>query len=236
MKTRLTDRNLPSCAAKVYLCCMRIFVLLLFCGLATAVQAQSKGWKLHSEKDGVQVFTQAVPNSAFRAVKAVGLVEASLSTLAYVLMDVKTTREWLYGTKVCTLLKQMTPSDLIYYSEVDLPWPASNRDFIIRITLTQDPGTKAMTIVAENMPKYVPEKNGIVRIQRSSGLWHITPVDKEHVRVEYTLQVDPGGLIPAWLVNMVASTGPYQSFIGMRKQVKKAKYNEAHLPGILDQP
>lgn len=196
--------------------------------------AQQKGWKLHSEKDGVQVFTQPVSNSPFKAVKAVGLVETSLSRLAYVLMDVKTTKEWVYGTKVCSLLKQMTPSDLIYYSEVDLPWPASNRDFIIRITLTQDPKTRVITIVAENMPKYVANKNGIVRIQRSSGLWHITPVDKDHVRVEYTLQVDPGGIIPAWLVNMVASTGPYQSFIGLRKQVKKEKYKDARLPGILD--
>jgi hypothetical protein len=91
-----------------------------------------------------------------------------------------------------------------------------------------------MTIVAENMPTYISEKNGIIRIQRSSGLWHITPVDATHVRVEYTLQVDPGGWIPAWLVNMVASTGPYQSFIGLRKQVKKEKYRDARLEGITD--
>lgn len=213
---------------------MKFPILLLFIFLVQSIEAQQKGWKLHSEKDGVQVFTQAVPNSAFKAVKAVGVVETSLSRLAYVLMDVKTTKEWVYGTKVCTLLKLMTPADLVYYSEVDLPWPASNRDFIIRITLTQDPKTRVITIVAENMPKYVPEKNGIVRIQRSSGLWHITPIDADHVRVEYTLQVDPGGLIPAWLVNMVASTGPYQSFIGLRKQVKKEKYNGMHLPGIMD--
>jgi hypothetical protein len=149
-------------------------------------------------------------------------------------MDVKTTKEWVYGTEVCTLLKQMSPGDLIYYSEVDLPWPASNRDFIIRITLTQDPLTKVVTIKAENKPQYVPEKKGVVRIQRSSGLWHLTPMDNGLVKVEYTLQVDPGGMIPAWLVNMVASTGPYQSFIGLRKQVKKEKYNDAHLTGIVN--
>ena len=134
---------------------MRVLVILWLLGSCVKGVAQEKGWKLHSEKDGVQVFTQPVSNSAFKAVKAVGVVEASLSRIAYVLMDVKTTKEWVYGTKVCTLLKQMTPSDLIYYSEVDLPWPASNRDFIIRITLTQDPKTRVMTIIAENMPTYI---------------------------------------------------------------------------------
>jgi hypothetical protein len=213
---------------------MRILVILWLLGSCISGVAQEKGWKLHSEKDGVQVFTQPVSNSAFKAVKAVGVVETSLSRIAYVLMDVKTTKEWVYGTKVCTLLKQMTPSDLIYYSEVDLPWPASNRDFIIRITLTQDPKTRVMTIIAENMPTYISEKKDIIRIRRSSGLWHITPIDANHVRVEYTLQVDPGGWIPAWLVNMVASTGPYQSFIGLRKQVSKEKYKDAKLQGIID--
>jgi hypothetical protein len=33
---------------------------------------------------------------------------------------------------------------------------------------------------------------------------------------------------------MVASTGPYQSFIGLRKQVKKDKYKDARLQGIID--
>lgn len=213
---------------------MRVLMVLAGWLLACPLAAQQKAWKLHSEKDGIQVFTQPVSNSPFRAVKAVGVVETSLSRLAYVLMDVKTTKEWVYGTKECVLLKEMTPADLIYYAEVDLPWPVTNRDFIIRITLTQDPRTKALTIIAENKPKYVAEKDGIIRIQRSSGIWHITPIDAQHVRVEYTLQVDPGGIIPAWLVNMVASTGPYQSFIGLRKQVKKEKYNNARLPGIID--
>lgn len=213
---------------------MRVLVFFGLLLTGSGVLCQEKGWKLYSEKDGIQVFTQPVSNSAFKAVKAVGVVETSMSRIAYVLMDVKTTKEWVYGTKVCSLLKQMTPADLIYYSEVDLPWPASNRDFIIRITLTQEPKTKLMTIVAENMPKYISEKNGIIRIQRSSGLWHIIPIDANHVRVEYTLQVDPGGWIPAWLVNMVASTGPYQSFVGLRKQVKKEKYRDMKLPGIID--
>lgn len=210
-----------------------LFIGLIFSGIQLHAQSP-EGWKLHSEKDGVKIYTQPVSNSAFKAVRAVGTIETTLSRLSFVLMDVKTTKEWVYSTEICTLLKQMTPGDLIYYSEVDLPWPANNRDFIIRITLTQDPLTKVVTIVAENKPQYVLKKKGVVRIQRSSGLWHLTPMANGLVEVEYTLQVDPGGLIPAWLVNMVASTGPYQSFIGLRKQVMKEKYKGAQLPGIVN--
>lgn len=213
---------------------LNFFILLTYgCLLSFHVSAQPD-WKLNTNKDGIKVYTSIAENSAFKAVKTIGNVETTMSQLAKVLMDVSNTEEWVYGAKNPQLLKQFSPTDLIYYAEAVLPWPMSNRDFIIRITMTQDPVTKAVTMVTENMPKYVPEKKGIVRIQRSSGIWKLTPVSTGIIRVEYTLQVDPGGLLPAWLVNLFATTGPYQSLKGLRKEVKLAKYQNATLAGIVD--
>ena len=191
-------------------------------------------WKLHSDKDGIQIYTKTVSNSAFKALKTVCTVETSLSRLAAVLLDVKNTKDWVYATKVCSLLKQASPAELYYYSEVSLPWPASNRDFIIRIAVSQDPATKALTVIAENKPAYIPGKKNIVRIQQSEAHWLITPQANGMVKVEYTMQVDPGGLLPAWLVNMFVSKGPYQTFVKLREQVKKPIYNNIHLGFIKD--
>ncbi len=191
-------------------------------------------WKLHSDKDGIQVYTQNVSSSPFKALKTVCNIETSLSRLAAVLLDVKNTKDWVYATKVCSLLKQTTPSELYYYSEVSLPWPASNRDFIIRIAITQNPVTKALTVVAENKPAYIPGKKSIVRIQESAAHWLITPLADGMVKVEYTMQVDPGGLLPAWLVNMFVAKGPYQTFVKLREQVKKPIYDDIKLGFIKD--
>ena len=206
-------------------------ILFLFLHFLTFAQ---KDWKLHTNKDGIQVYTSLPENSPFKAVRTVGNVETSLSKLAYVLMDVSNTEDWVYGAKNSQLIKKFTPADLIYYAEAALPWPISNRDFIIRITLTQDPVSKVITIVAQNLPKQVPEKKGLVRIQQSAGLWKLTPVGKNLVQVDYTLQVDPGGLLPAWLVNLFASTGPYQSLKALRNEVQLAKYRYAALEEIKD--
>ena len=210
-----------------------VLAIGLICLISIEAAAQHE-WKLNTNKDGIKVFTSLPENSPFKAVKTIGNVETNMSQLAMVLMDVSNTEDWVYGAKNPKLLKQFTPTDLIYYAEAALPWPMSNRDFIIRITMTQDPTTKVVTMLTENMPKYVPEKKGIVRIQRSSGIWKLSPVEKGVIKVEYTLQVDPGGLIPAWLVNLFATTGPYQSLKALRKEVKLAKYQHVKLAGISD--
>lgn len=196
--------------------------------------AQSS-WQLYTHKNGIDVFTKNLEGSDFKAVKTVCVLETSLSKIAYVLMDVDRTTDWVYGTKSCKLLHSFTPNDLIYYAEIALPWPASNRDFIIRITLTQDPITKAITIRAINKPTYIPEKKNLVRIQQSSGFWQISPLGNGRVRVEYTLQVDPGGYLPAWLVNLFAANGPYDSARNLGIQLNKPVYKNASLTSIINE-
>jgi hypothetical protein len=199
-----------------------IFTALL-CLNITGVFAQNE-WKLKTDNEGIKIYTSPVLNSKVKALKVECNFQATLSQLVNVLMDVKTCTEWVYHTKSIILLKQVSPTELYYYSEVDLPWPAENRDFVAHLTVTQDPQTHVVTIDGPAVPGMVPLKDGIVRIQQSKGKWVITPTDKDEVKVEYTLQVDPAGAIPAWLVNLVSSEGPMQSFKALKQQLKKPVY------------
>ncbi len=189
---------------------------------------------LKLDKEGIKVYTKNLENSPFKAVKTVCIIDASLSRLTAVLLDINRSTDWVYATKKCNLLKQTTPAELIYYSEVEVPWPVSNRDFIIKLKVSQDEKTKAVTIVGENQPAYLPEINNIVRIVQCASKWVIIPLGKGQVKVEYVLQVDPGGSIPSWLINMFATKGPYESFKDLRKQVNKSFYNQPSLAFVKD--
>lgn len=191
-------------------------------------------WELKLNKEGIMVYTKNLDNSPFKAVKTVCTINASLSTLTAVLLDIDRCAEWVYATKSCTVLSQASSSDLIYYSEVDVPWPASNRDFIVHLKVSQDEKTKAVTVEGENRPAYIPEKKNIVRIQQSISKWIIEPLANGQVKVEFVLQVDPGGLVPAWLINMFATRGPFESFKKLREQVKKDIYKGVDLAFIRD--
>jgi hypothetical protein len=203
--------------------------------LPLLAEAQKKqDWKLKMDKDGIKVYARPLFDSDIKELKLECTVNATLSQLVAVLLDIKTSGEWVYSTKSVTLLKQVSPSELYYHSEVAVPWPVSNRDFIAHIIVTQDPHTRIVTVNAPTIPDYIPHKPNVVRVPRATGKWVIIPVTKKSVKIEYTLMVDPGGSIPAWLINMFATKGPYESVYAMRKHVQKPNYANVHLPFITD--
>jgi hypothetical protein len=209
----------------------KLLLPLLLAGFTTWAQP---GWELRTEKKGIRVYTRTFPDSKFKAIKVELLLQTSLSRLVAVLLDVNTAPDWVYATKSAVLLKKISPSELIYSSEVRLPWPFSNRDFIARLVTTQDPRTRVVTVYGPTMGDYVPEKKDIVRVKHSEGKWIITPESNGYLRVEYTLRTDPGGDIPAWLFNMFVTRGPLESFEKLQQQIKKPAYDKVNLPFIID--
>jgi hypothetical protein len=191
-------------------------------------------WILKEEKEGISIFTRNFPDSKFKAIRVKCELKATLSQFVAAIMDVNTGVQWVYSTKSSVLLKQVSPSELYYYSEVSIPWPLSNRDFIAHLKVTQDPVTRIVTIYGPTVPDYLPVRKGIVRVAHSEGRWIITPLAANLVKVEYTLRTDPGGTVPTWMVNLFATKGPLESFRNLKIQLQKPVYVNAHLPYIKD--
>jgi hypothetical protein len=186
-------------------------------------------WQLKSDKDNIKTYSKTVPGSKINAVKVESVFTASLSQLVSALLDVASYDKWIYNSKSTRLLKQVSPSEVYYYSEVIFPWPTTNRDFVSHVTVSQDAPSKTVRIEAINVAGWVPPKRGIVRIDRSEAKWIITPLDQNKVRIEYELQTDPGGDLPAWLINPFASKGLVETFKHLREWIKNPQYTNAQL-------
>ena len=208
-------------------------VIIALSGLCYKAQGQDE-WTLKSQKESIFIYTRTFPDSKFKAIKVNLELTASLSQFVTAILDVNTGAQWEYSTKSSVLLKQVSPAELYYYCEVNLPWPVSNRDFIAHLIVTQDPHTRVVTIVGPTVPDYIPEKKDIVRVTRSEGKWVITPLAGNRIQVQYTLRADPGGSIPAWIVNLFVTKGPMESFKNLKTQLQKPAYVNAHLPFIKD--
>ena len=211
-----------------------IFFTFILLGFFSFPGRSQDDWKLKTDKDGINIFTRTFPDSKFKAIKVEVELDATLSQMVAVVLDVNTGAQWVYSTKSSVLLKQVSPSELYYYSEVSIPWPAANRDFIAELRAVQDSHSRVVTIYGPVFPDYMPVKKDIVRVRRSEGKWVISPVAKGKIKVEYTLRVDPGGDLPAWLVNMFVTKGPYESFKKLKEQLQKPEYVNAKLPFITD--
>jgi len=201
-------------------------LLCLFC-------KGQEDWKLKQNKDGIEIYTKPIENSNLKGIRVRCSLPVTLSQLVTVIMDVNTAVEWVYSTKSSTLLKKISAAELYYYSEVSLPWPISNRDFVAHLKVNQDPHTKVVTIDGPVVANYVPEKKDIVRVKNSFGKWVLTP-QKTGVRIEYTLETDPGGSLPAWLVNLFVAKGPHETFVKLKKQLAKDEYKDATVAYIKD--
>jgi hypothetical protein len=206
-------------------------LLILFCGAFLEAGAQ-KDWTLKTQEDGISIYMKEFPDSKFKAIRVICQVNTTLSQMVAVIMDVNTGADWVYSVKSSRLLKQVSPSELYYYCEVALPWPFSNRDFIAHLIVTQDTLSKVVTIHGPTVTNYIPEKSGIVRVASSEGLWILTPKPNHTVRLDYTLRTDPGGSVPAWLVNLFATKGPMETFKKLKAQLAKPAYANIHLPYV----
>ncbi len=213
--------------------CKKITLLLLLL-VNVAFARGEETWELKKNEGGVKIYTRKVANSSIKAVKVECHFDVTPSQMVAVLMDVKNSEDWLYHTSNNYLIKQVSPSELYYYSMVEVPWPVHNRDFIAHIKVSQDAATKVITVDAPCIPDMVPRKPGVVRVADSKGKWVITPVHKHRVKIVYTLHADPGGSIPGWLSNMFVTQGPSESFKKLKLQLQKPAYKNIKLDYIVE--
>lgn len=207
-----------------------VFLFLLFANCAFAQTGDN--WELKKTDDGVKIYTRAIENSKIKAIKVECVLDASLTQMTAVLIDIKNGEDWLYHVSTSYVIKQVSPQDLYYYSLVEMPWPITNRDFIAHLKVIQDPATKTVTIDAPCLADMVPIKPKIVRVTDSNGQWLLSPLGKDKIKVVYTLHADPGGSLPAWLINLFVTEGPLQSFRKLKVVLQKPVYKNAKLDFI----
>jgi hypothetical protein len=177
---------------------MKYNIVILVALLCASLKGYARStWELKKEQDGIRVYTAAVANSNIKAIKVECKVQATLSQLTAFLLDAKAHEQWVYKTKQSYLVKNIGPGNLIYYSEMEMPWPMANRDAIVNLKISQNTATKALTVKAVALAGHIPEGKDKVRVLSSDVSWTVKPLGNNSLSIEYIAQVDPGGALPA---------------------------------------
>lgn len=212
---------------------MKHFIILAALCVSCKVYA-GKAWQLKKEQDGIKVYTAVMPENSIRAIKVECTINTTLSRLTALLLDAEAHERWVYSTKRSYSLKQSAPGHQIYYSEMTMPWPMSNREVVMELKISQQPETKVLTVEVEAIKGLVAAGSNKVRVVVSEVKWTVTPVDKDQLKIEYIAQVDPGGSVPSWVVNMFITKGPFETFKQLRKTVSLPEYQDASFDFITD--
>jgi START domain len=211
----------------------KIILLSIATCLYSLANAQTT-WDLKKDQDGIKVYSGSVANSNIKAVKVTCIIKASLSQLTALLLDTKAHEQWVYNTKTSYLVKQLSADHQLYYSEISMPWPLTNRDVVVDMVIKQQAGTKVLLVSADAVGQYVAVNKDKVRVPLSKVNWIVTPVGNNQLSVEYIGQADPGGSVPAWLVNSFSTKGPFETFKKMRELVTTTAYRGAKFDFITD--
>lgn len=176
---------------------------------------------LKIDKDEVKVYTCNAENTKIKSLKTLVHVRATPQQIIDIVLNVNDYGSWQYHTINAHILERKSETELIYYTEIVSPWPASNRDLVVNLKIENNVEARSMMIYAHSIPDYIPHKKGIVRIPMSKSQWTVKPINDSELSVEFNMLVDPGGTVPAWLINLVAAEAPYESFRNFKTKIER---------------
>ncbi len=201
----------------------KIFLFCLFLFGLSAAMAQGK-WELKKNQDGIAVYTRKAAKGSIKELRVVCELDATKAQLISTIENIADYNSWVYSNKKSTILKMITPQNIIYYTQSHLPWPIKDRDLIVELNITPTP--EVLNIQAKSLPDYLPKEADYIRVPYSLALWKVTQAADNKLKVDYTFSIDPGGSIPSWIVNATLTIGPFNSFVKL-KQILKAQKQPA---------
>lgn len=202
---------------------MKKVAAMLACLLPVLSGMAQDDWELKKEDDGIKVYTKYMEGSDIKAFRAEAVMEGKLSNFVAVLKDVAS-YDKLFETNTYEDLIEQTDTSLLYYSRTGVPWPLKDRDGVYSTTFSQHYGTKAVTVNVRSVEGVRPVEDDYVRIHSANGKWMFFPVDYNKVEVIFQMQADPGGNLPAWIINMFLVDTPLKDMKNMQERVKLEQY------------
>lgn len=176
-------------------------------------------WRLEKNENGIKVYSRPMNGFDFREVRVVNKVKSTLAAIVAVIFDTKNYPKWVYGCSGTSTLKFLNDQEFYNYQVTDLPWPLSDRDVVSHFKVSQDPLTLKVTFAKTGMSDYIPDKEGMVRVQHFQSITVLTPLAGDSVQIELEMHLDASGNIPDWVVNENMVAAPYNSTVSMIKQI-----------------
>jgi len=205
-----------------------VAVLTLPCFAEEPSQAApGNGWTEVSKKPGLVVYCREKNDSRVKEYKATGDIAAPTWVVRNVIDDVENYAHFMpYVTESSVLVRG--GESLVTYQRFSTPM-VSDRDYILRIQFESHPASSGGTVYCNKWKATedagTTEKRGVIRVKVNEGYWLLEPVGVS-TRATYMIFTDPGGTIPAMVINFGNKNAIPKLFAAIQKQVVEKKYWE----------
>lgn len=180
----------------------------------------AQSWNFVKEQDGIKIYTRQEANKPLKAYKGVVDIQAPAEKIFTMIEDVHHTEWWDPNLSEIKVLAYEKNKMAQYYLVFDSPWPVSNRDLYVDVTVTIDRVKSIFTVAAVAIARPMPEHGEMVRIRNYRQTWTISSTGKDSAQVVLEGYVDPAGNIPVWISNMIIIQSPLNAILGVKQRME----------------
>ena len=194
-------------------------VALTFILLLNSAITHANDWILETSNDDVNVYSRNWPSDAFREIKGVTTVTASMRQLISFLQDESINTQWVPYSGGAKILERPDQYRAYVHFKMNAKWPFKDRDTVALFSLSQNEHNNSVTIQLESAPDKINMLEGRIRIKDFNGFWELTPLDNTQIHITYQTHLNPGGFLPAWMSNRVAYNSTLVSLSNLKRQI-----------------
>jgi hypothetical protein len=195
-----------------------IWPVFLLGGLSLFAQ---NDWVQRKDKDGIIISTRSSGRSAFNDIRVEMDLPGNVYQLAAILKDADQYYVWSYSVKKSQIINKINPSSFVYYMEVNAPWPVTNRDLYAVFAVSIDTVLQTMHVSTVGERDFRPAGIDLVRIPYSKSQWYVSTISNNIIHLSYVLEIDPGGSVPGWIMNLFSTKAPFETFLNLKHKMAR---------------
>lgn len=174
-------------------------------------------WKLASSDGNLKVYKRNKDGSSYKEIRIENIVNAKAEQVVAALRNADAYKDWIYKCRYSKKIKTLNDSEFVYHTIADLPMPLWDRDIVAHSTYRYDSAKDIHYFRSQKADGYIDddENDKIVRVDDFYTAWKVKDLGDNRVSIVNQLHIEPGGSIPAWIVNMSVTKGPKKTMKGL---------------------
>ena len=203
----------------------------------TPLKAEEEEWCFVYEADGITVHKRINEDTIFIEFKSTGVLRGEISDYLSVILDTEIMPDWAPQCIEAQNIESINDQETIVYVACNGVWPVADRDYVAKRTISSGSEKSAVRInidLIENPD--APDIKGRVHIPYLQCCWILKSINPSHTHVELRACVDPGGWLPAWLVNWGYRWIPYRYLKELESKVVERSHTATDLVLALPPP
>ena len=187
----------------------------------TFKSSEESEWKKIGDEDSILIFSKK-PVDGVLPFKAVGNIDKNINIILSTLKNHKTKHQWAPKLEKVKLHQQLSDSDYIFSEYYKTPWPASDREFLLKGEIKKVSSNSYLLLAhsIDKDPNYSRLKSeDHVQADVKYINLKLTQLAQNKTEIEFEFHGDMNGFMPVWLMNLIQKKWPLRFIQGLRKQV-----------------